>query len=119
MDMSPDFLDAYDIPVLAGRGFDRNIANDSPTEGVETQNALINELALEALQIASASDAINKRFYLLNDDGPNTEFVIVGVLPTQNIIGLFNQEKPVSARVDADRFNSHKRRQHHGHGRAD
>jgi putative ABC transport system permease protein len=74
MDMSPDFLDAYDIPVLAGRGFDRNI--------------------LEALQIASASDAINKRFYLLNDDGPNTEFVIVGVLPTQNIIGLFNQEKP-------------------------
>jgi putative ABC transport system permease protein len=75
MDMSPDFLDAYDIPVLAGRGFDRNIA-------------------LEALQIASASDAINKRFYLLNDDGPNTEFVIVGVLPTQNIIGLFNQEKP-------------------------
>ncbi len=94
MDMSPDFLDAYDIPVLAGRGFDRNIANDSPTEGVETQNALINELALEALQIASASDAINKRFYLLNDDGPNTEFVIVGVLPTQNIIGLFNQEKP-------------------------
>jgi putative ABC transport system permease protein len=94
MDMSPDFLEAYDIPVVAGRGFDRNIANDSPTEGSETQNVLINELALEALQIASASDAINKRFYLLNDDGPNTEFVIVGVLPTQNIIGLFNQEKP-------------------------
>ena len=94
MEMSPDFLDAYDIPVLAGRGFDRNIANDSPTEGVETQNALINELALEALQIASASDAINKRFYLLNDEGPDTEYVIVGVLPTQNIIGLFNQEKP-------------------------
>jgi hypothetical protein len=40
MDMSPDFLDAYDIPVLAGRGFDRNIANDSPTEGVETQNII-------------------------------------------------------------------------------
>ena len=94
MDMSPDFLEAYDIPVVAGRGFDRNIGNDTPTEGSETQNVLINELALEALQIASASDAINKRFYLLNDDGPNTEFVIVGVLPTQNIIGLFNQEKP-------------------------
>jgi putative ABC transport system permease protein len=94
MDMSPDFLEAYDIPVMAGRGFDRNIANDSPTEGIDTQNALINELALEALQIASPNDAINKRFYLLNDDGPDTEFVIVGVLPTQNIIGLFNQEKP-------------------------
>jgi len=94
MDMSPDFVEAYDIPVVAGRGFDRNIANDSATEESETQNVLINELALEALQIASASDAINKRFYLLNDDGPDTEFVIVGVLPTQNIIGLFNQEKP-------------------------
>jgi len=94
MDMSPDFLEAYDIPVLAGRGFDRSIANDTLAEGGETQNALINELALDALQIASASDAINKRFYLLNDDGPDIEYVIVGVLPTQNIIGLFNQEKP-------------------------
>ena len=108
MDMSPDFLEAYDIPVVAGRGFDRNIGNDTPTEGSETQNVLINELALEALQIASASDAINKRFYLLNDDGPNTELVIVGVLPTQNIIGLFNQEKPwmFQYRPDAMRIGS-------------
>jgi putative ABC transport system permease protein len=94
MDMSPDFLKAYDIPVVAGRGFDRNIGNDTPTEGSETQNVLINELALDALQIASPNDAINKRFYMLNDDGPDIEYVIVGVLPTQNIIGLFNQEKP-------------------------
>ena len=94
MDLTPDFLLAYDIPILAGRNLDVNIANDAQEEDDELLNVLINELALDALQIASANDAINKRFYLLNDDGPDTEFVIVGVVPTQNIIGLFNQEKP-------------------------
>ena len=94
MDLTPDFLLAYDIPILAGRNLDVNIANDAQEEDDELLNVLINELALDALQIASANDAINKRFYLLSDDGPNTEFVIVGVVPTQNIIGFFNQEKP-------------------------
>ena len=94
MDLTPDFLAAYDIPVLAGRNLDVNIANDAREEDDELLNVLVNELALDALQIASATDAVNKRFYLLNDDGPNTELVIVGVVPTRNIVGLFNQEKP-------------------------
>lgn len=93
MEISPDFIKAYDIPVLAGRGLDRTIGNDVAKEENETLNVLINELALDALQIGSANDAINKRFYRLNDDGPDTEYIIVGVLPTQNIIGLFNDEK--------------------------
>jgi putative ABC transport system permease protein len=94
MDLTPDFLVAYDIPILAGRNLDVNIANDAQEEDDELLNVLINELALDALQIASPNDAINKRFYFLNDDGPNTEFVIVGVVPTRNIVGLFNREKP-------------------------
>ena len=94
MQLTPDFLTAYDIPILAGRNLDENIANDAQEEDDESLNVLINELALDTLQMASANDAINKRFYLLNDDGPDTEYIIVGVVPTQNIIGLFNQEKP-------------------------
>ena len=94
MDMSPDFLKIYDIPLLAGRGLDRNIALDVEKEDSETVNVIINELTVENLQLGSANEAINQRFYRLDDDGNNTEYIIVGVVPTQNIIGLFNEVKP-------------------------
>jgi putative ABC transport system permease protein len=94
MSASQDFFEAYNIPLLAGRGLDKDIANDVDAEDKETVNVVVNELALASMQIASPQDAINKRFYNLNDEGVDTEYVIVGVVPTQNIIGLFNEEKP-------------------------
>lgn len=94
MDMSPDFLSTYDIPLLAGRALDKNIAQDVFKEDIETQNVVINELAVENMQFGTPDNAINQRFYRLDDDGNSTEFIIVGVVPTQNIIGLFNEEKP-------------------------
>jgi len=94
MSMSPEFLEVYDIPLLAGRALDRNIAQDVSKEDVETLNVVINELAMESMQFASPNDALNQRFYLLSDDGVDTEYIIVGVVPTQNIVGLFNEVKP-------------------------
>lgn len=98
MSMSPDFLATYDIPLLAGRSLDRDIANDirTPEAGVaQTANVIINELAIDALEFSNPQDAINQRFYLLDsEDDATTEFIVVGVVPTQNIVGLFNEEKP-------------------------
>jgi len=94
MDMSPDFLKTYDIPLLAGRALDKNIAQDVEKEDSETINVIINELAVENLQFGTANDAINQRFYRLDDDSNSTEFIVVGVVPTQNIVGLFNEVKP-------------------------
>ncbi len=95
MSMTPEFLEAYDIELLAGRPLSRDIANDAGTEESETVNVIVNEMALEQLGIASPADAINKRFYNYDDeDGSVPEYVIVGVAPTQNITGLFNAEKP-------------------------
>jgi putative ABC transport system permease protein len=94
LQMSPDFLKTYDIPVLAGRNLSREITNDINTEESETLNVLINEMALPLVGAASAADAINKRFYDLDEGEADTEFVVVGVVPTQNIVGLFNREKP-------------------------
>jgi putative ABC transport system permease protein len=97
--MTPEFLDTYDIPLLAGRNLSRDIANDLyEYEESEVINVLVNELVLEQLEIASPEDAINQRFYDIDDDededSPLREMVIVGVVPTQNITGLFNKEKP-------------------------
>ena len=95
MSISPEFLDTYDIALLAGRPLSRDIANDARTEDSEVVNVIVNELALELLGIATPADAINKRFYNYDEeDGAIPEYVIVGVAPTQNITGLFNAEKP-------------------------
>ena len=94
MDMSPDFFATYDIPLLAGRPLDENIANDIQTDESESINVVINELAVEKLQFGTPEDAINQRFFRLDDDGVATEYIVVGVVPTQNIVGLFNEVKP-------------------------
>jgi len=93
LQMSPDFLKTYDIPLLAGRNLSRDIANDMYKEDSDTLNILINEMALPLIGAERPVDAINKRFYDLDEDEEDTEFIVVGVVPTQNIVGLFNQEK--------------------------
>jgi len=93
MDMSPDFFSTYDIPLLAGRTLDKNIAQDVWKEDAETVNVVLNELAVDNMQFGTANDAINQRFYRLDDDGNSTEYIVVGVVPSQNIIGLFNEVK--------------------------
>jgi len=92
--MSPEFLQAYDIELLAGRNLSKDMANDQyMREESEVINVLVNELALDSLGIASPEEAINKRFYDLDEEDTLREMVIVGVVPTQNIVGLFNSEK--------------------------
>jgi putative ABC transport system permease protein len=103
MSMTPEFLETYDIPLLTGRHLSRDIANDSGTNESEVVNVIVNELALEKLGIATPADALNKRFYRLDEeDGNKPEFVIVGVAPTQNITGLFNAEKAWMYRWSTD-----------------
>ena len=92
--MTPDFLATYDIPVIAGRGLSRDVANDEAKGDDETLNVVINELAARKLGFDSPEAAINQRFYRVSAEDVNTEYVIVGVVPTQNIVGLFNEVKP-------------------------
>jgi putative ABC transport system permease protein len=94
MRLTPEFLATYDIPLLEGRNLSRSVGNDERREDSEVLNVVVNELTLTKLGIGSAADAINQRFYDLDEDNSLREMVIVGVVPTQNIIGLFNKDKP-------------------------
>ncbi len=94
LSMTPEFLDAYDIPLVAGRNLSRDIANDRRSEDSRALNVLVNEMALEQLGFASVDEALNQSFYDLDEGDAAMEFVIVGVVPTQNITGLFNSLKP-------------------------
>ncbi|MDJ0748419.1 MAG: ABC transporter permease [Woeseiaceae bacterium] len=92
--MSPEFLTTYDVPLLAGRALNHDIANDVRGEEAEVVNVLANELLLEKLGIATPAEAIGQSFYNIDDEGGAIpEYVIVGVVPTQNITGLFNSTK--------------------------
>jgi putative ABC transport system permease protein len=51
-------------------------------------------MALDKLGIVNPADAINHRFYNIDEEGALRDHIIVGVVPTQNIVGLFNPEKP-------------------------
>jgi len=94
MRLTPEFFATYNIPLLQGRNLSRAVGNDERREDSEILNVVVNELTLTKLGIGSATDAINQRFYDLDEDNNLRELVIVGVVPTQNIIGLFNTEKP-------------------------
>ena len=103
--MSPEFLDVYDIPLLAGRNLDRNIANDKyVSDESEVVNVLVNELTLERLGIASPEEALNQRIYDNDPEDALREMVIVGVVPTQNIVGFFQSVKPWVYRYQPSSF---------------
>jgi putative ABC transport system permease protein len=111
MRLSPEFFDAYDIPILAGRGLSHDITNDKRTDELESLNILVNELTLAKLGIDRPIDALNTRLYSLDEESTMREYVIVGVVPTQNIVGLFNEEKawifqysPTSLRIGSVRI---------------
>lgn len=93
MSVSPEFLDAYDIPILAGRNLGDDITNDRRSDESESLNILVNELTLAQMGVARPIDAINMRLYSSNTESNIREYVIVGVVPTRNIVGLFNEEK--------------------------
>jgi putative ABC transport system permease protein len=92
--ISPEFLETYDIELLAGRLPSRAIANDKRNDDSEVLNVLVNELALERLGLGSPDEAINKRFYDVDDSDALREYVVIGVVPSQNILGFHNELKP-------------------------
>ncbi len=98
-----NFLQSYEIDLLAGRNFSSAYTLDTllvdedynPTQ--ESVNVIVNELVLSRLNIADAKSAIGKRFYRFIEDSPIPvlEYHIVGVTPDQNFLGFHNEIKPI------------------------
>ena len=93
--LTPEFLEVHDIPLLAGRNLDRGYASDDyRRDQTEVLNVIVNELVLEQMGINSPHEAINQSIHRISSADTLRELVIVGVVPTQNILGLFNDNKP-------------------------
>lgn len=105
--IDPDFLKTFDIPLLAGRDFSRDISGDKrASEEVRNANVIINRMLCEKLGYANVNEAIGETFWgMPRDDGKSPfQYNIIGVVESQNILGLHNDIKPW---VFTDSYSSH------------
>lgn len=93
MNIDQEYVDTYDIPIIAGRNISLEVALDMHVRGRKNINALVNEAAVEKLGFSSPEDAIGKEFYEDDDEEVYT-YTIIGVTENRNILGFHNQLKP-------------------------
>ncbi|MCP5381545.1 MAG: ABC transporter permease [Kordiimonadaceae bacterium] len=89
-----DFLNTYNIPIVAGRQTTDDIAMDTHVRARGAVNVMINELAAKKFGFPSAQDAVGEMFYEDEGDRGITTYTIVGVIKDQNIYGLQNRIVP-------------------------
>jgi putative ABC transport system permease protein len=86
--IDPDFIKTYDIPFVAGRDFNREIASDM-------EAVLINEAALTAFGLGDAEHALQERIILGGDT-----VAILGVLKNYNWNSLKTDYSPWLFKAD-------------------
>ncbi len=92
-----EFMDVYNIDLLAGRSFKREIANDMYNEDVEQINVIVNQLTAKKLGFDKAENAIGHTFHQLID-GDNIkprEYRIVGLVADQYFLGVTSDIVPM------------------------
>ena len=94
LNIDDQFIEIFDIPVIAGRNVSRDIASDTHIRELGGVNVLVNEIAATSLGFSSPEEAIGRVFY--EDEGERgiTTYTIVGVVEDRNILGLLNKIKP-------------------------
>ncbi|MEM0912666.1 MAG: FtsX-like permease family protein, partial [Pseudomonadota bacterium] len=99
-----DYLDTFDIPLVAGRNFDRNLGADQLQEEERRQaNVIVNELFISNLGFGSPLQAIGQSVWgSVGEETDAFEYTIVGVIEDQNFQGLHNAIKPWLFMIDAD-----------------
>ncbi len=99
-DVDYDFLRTFDIPLLAGRNFSRDIVSDEIVDvKVRRANVIVNKLLVEKLGFATANEAIDKIFWGMPSEMEAFQYTIIGVMEDQNFLGLHNAIKPWIFRI--------------------
>ncbi len=80
-----DYLNTYQIPMIAGRKFDKKFGNES-------DKLIVNESSLELLEIADPEEAIGKEVML---EGQPEPFKIIGVTKNWHQKSLSNDYTPI------------------------
>ncbi len=103
MGIDQEYLNIYDVELLAGRNISTEIALDSYAEGRFQTNVIINELAADKFGFASPQEAVGKVFFEDDSDGLET-YIVVGVVKDQNIYGLQSEIRPFTFMMKQSRY---------------
>ncbi|GHF19938.1 ABC transporter permease [Kordiimonas sediminis] len=100
-DIDFDFVSTYQIKLLAGRLYDRNVARDSwpSTEGVEAgqileANILVNKTALAKLGFGTPEEAIGRVIRIGRGEQRQQDMTIIGVLDDTKFQSVRRQMRP-------------------------
>ncbi|MBX2840326.1 MAG: ABC transporter permease [Flammeovirgaceae bacterium] len=85
--MDYDYLDAFDIEVLAGRNFSKDVESDK-------EGFILNESTAMLLQFKNLQDAIQKRVAVGGDTG-----IVIGVIADYHQMSLKNTTTPIVYRL--------------------
>ncbi|WP_020530766.1 ABC transporter permease [Flexithrix dorotheae] len=85
--MDYDYLEAFDIEVLAGRNFSRDVESDK-------EGFILNESTARLLQFENLQDAIQKRVTVGGDTG-----IVIGVIADYHQMSLKNTTTPIVYRL--------------------
>ncbi|WNC73463.1 FtsX-like permease family protein [Thalassotalea psychrophila] len=89
-----DFLKTFDVPLVAGRDFSRDVLGDERRD-VENRraNVIVNVLLTKKLGFTSPEDAVGQTFWGEPGEKEAFQYDIVGVMEDQNLLGLHNKMK--------------------------
>lgn len=92
--MDHEFLNTYDIPIVAGRNISLDVAMDTHVRENGGVNVVVNEFAVKSLGFTSNEEALDQVFF--EDEGERgiTTYTIVGVAKDTNIMGLHQKLPP-------------------------
>lgn len=93
MRFDSDFMELYNMPLLAGRTFDKDRASDyyieAKEEGVnDTTTIIVNETFLAKAGITNPAEGVGTVFNMPMDDNKITKATVIGVVPDMNLRSL-------------------------------
>lgn len=101
-----DFFGLYDIELIQGRGLQGFSDTLEASQANSAINVLVNQSAVEQLNLNTAEQAVGASFYSQNEQNILQAFRIVGVVEDANLLGLANDIKPSMFYWQADAFSS-------------
>ncbi|MDZ7772574.1 MAG: ABC transporter permease [Balneolaceae bacterium] len=88
-----DFLDTYDISVIAGRGFSRDFSTDAD------QAVMVNRQMLQLMDADTPQEAVGAQFHLDSSVQERQTFTVIGVTENFNHTTLRKEVGPLVIRV--------------------
>lgn len=89
LDVKHDFIETYDIKLLAGRSFSRDYPSDSE------ESILINKAMLKQLKVDTPREALGKIFHYTNSNNKRTTYRVIGVVDNFNYTSIKKKISPL------------------------